>query len=101
MEVSSRSERVGSDKTFNARWSSFAEKETVASFDGVSRRRRSQRSMCFFEDLMKLEFRKEWERLIHLMERARDLLRTGIPSPHGVTPGFVPPPIADAFLWDP
>lgn len=55
----------------------------------------------FFHGLFKLEFRDEWPRLLHLMERARDLLRTGIPSPHAVTPGFVPRPIADSYLWDP
>lgn len=55
----------------------------------------------FFYELFKLEFRDDWPRLLHLMERARDLLRTGRPSVYGVAPGLLPPPIADSYLWDP
>lgn len=54
----------------------------------------------FFAEFLKLELRDEWLRLMHLMTRARDILRTGIPT-QGMSPGLVPPPVVDSYLWDP
>lgn len=56
---------------------------------------------AFFEDLFRLEFRDEWTRMLELLVRARDLMRTGRPSAHAVGVGPVPPPVACSFLWDP
>lgn len=55
---------------------------------------------AFFERLLRLELRAEWERFLESMARVRDLLRTGRPSMRAVGYSAMPPPVADSALWD-